>query len=108
MYKAVRKYNLLPGSSNEFLQRVQEGFVPLISQLPGFIAYDACYVGNDQVVTISTFDTRAGAEESILRALRWVQESSVELIQGLPKLTKRAILAQLVPNYRAWGGRILT
>ncbi len=86
MYKAVRTYTLLPGSSEEFLQRVQESFVPLISQLPGFIAYDTYHIGNDQVITISTFDTRAGAEESVLLALRWVQEHSVELMQGLPRL----------------------
>src|SRR5438034_4491644 len=86
MYKAVRTYTLLPGSSEEFLQRVQESFVPLISQLPGFIAYDTYRIGNDQVITISTFDTRAGAEESVLLALRWVQENSVELMQGLPRL----------------------
>ena len=54
MYKAVRTYTLLPGSSEEFLQRVQESFVPLISQLPGFIAYDTYRIGNDQVITIIT------------------------------------------------------
>jgi hypothetical protein len=87
MYKAVRTYTLLPGSSEEFLRRVQEGFVPLMSQQVGFISYDARSVGNDQVITISTFDTRNGAEESILRALLWIQENCAELLQGLPGLT---------------------
>jgi hypothetical protein len=86
MYIAVRKYHLLPGSSREFLQRVQEGFVPLVSQISGFLAYDAHHVGDNQVLTTSTFDTRAGAEESILLALRWVQEHCIELTQGLPRL----------------------
>jgi hypothetical protein len=87
MYKAVRTYTLLPGSSEEFLQRVQEGFVPLMSQQVGFISYDARSLGNDQVITISTFDTRNGAEESMLRALLWIQENCTELLQGLPLLT---------------------
>ncbi len=87
MYKAVRTYTLLPGTCEEFMQRVQESFVPLISQLPGFIAYNTKRIGNDHVVTISTFETRAQAEELILFALRWVQENTLELMQGLPALT---------------------
>jgi hypothetical protein len=96
MYKAVRTYTLLPGSSEEFLQRVHESFVPLISQLPGFIAYNTKRIGNDQVVTISTFDTRVQAEESILFALRWVQENTLELMQGLPALTMDQMPASIV------------
>jgi hypothetical protein len=87
MYIAVRKYAIIPGSVNEVLQRVQEGFAPLIAQTTGFIAYDAMPVGNKYLVTSSIFDTRAGAEESILRALRWVQENIGEFIQGTPVLT---------------------
>jgi hypothetical protein len=93
MYKAVRTYTLLPGSSEEFLKRVQEGFVPLMSQEVGFIAYGARSIGNDQVITISTFDTRDGAEESMLRALRWIQENCTELLQGLPQLTMSQVSA---------------
>ena len=86
MYKAVRMYTLLPGSMETFLQRVQESFVPLISQQAGFLAYDARHIGTNRVRTISTFETRAGAEASVLLALRWAQEHSAELMQGLPGL----------------------
>ena len=96
MYKAVRIYNLLPGTCEEFLQRVHESFVPLISQLPGFIAYDAHRIANGHVITISTFETRAQAEESILFALRWVQENTLELMQGLPVLTMNQVSASIV------------
>ena len=85
-YKAVRTYTLLPGSREEFLQRVQEGFVPLMSQQVGFISYNARSIGIDRVITISTFDTRTSAEESMLRALLWIQENCAELLQGLPGL----------------------
>ena len=86
MYTAVRKYHLLPGSTETFLKRVQESFVPLISQTAGFLAYEARHFSNDQVRTSSTFDSRAGAEASILLALFWVQEHCAELMQGVPKL----------------------
>ena len=93
MYKAVRTYILLPGTREEFLRRVEESFRPLISQLPGFIAYDAHRIANDRVMTISTFETRAQAEESILLALRWVQEHTLELMQGLPTLSMNQVSA---------------
>jgi hypothetical protein len=86
MYKAVRMYTLLPGSRETFLQRVQESFVPLISQQAGFLAYDARHVGTNRVRTISTFDTRAGAEASVLLGLLWTQGHSAELMHGLPSL----------------------
>lgn len=86
VYMAVRKYSILPGRGEEFLQRVQEGFVPIVSQLPGFIAYHALQVGNDQVTTISIFNTPVGAVESTPSALQWVQEHIAGLMQGTPEV----------------------
>ncbi len=48
------------------------------------------------MITISTFDTRVQAEESILLALRWVQENTLELMQGLPVLTMDQVSAASV------------
>src|SRR6266496_2083773 len=78
--------HLLPGPGEEFLHRVQAGFVPIISRIPGFIAYDALQVGNDQIVSISVFDTPLGVIESTPRALQWVQENIAGLIQGMPEV----------------------
>jgi hypothetical protein len=69
MYIAIRRYSIVPGTGEELLQRVQEDFVPIISHSSGFIAYNARQIGNQQLVTTSTFNTQAGAEASILRAL---------------------------------------
>jgi len=85
-YMAIRKYHIIPGTGEEFLQRVQAGFVPIISRIPGFIAYDALQVGNDQIVSISVFDSPLGVIESTPRALQWVQENIVGLIQGMPEV----------------------
>ena len=85
-YIAIRKYHIIPGTGEEFLHRVQAGFVPIISRIPGFIAYDALQVGNDQIISISVFDTPLGVIESTPRALQWVQENIVGLIQGMPEV----------------------
>lgn len=87
MYRAVREYRLLPGSGEEFFRRVKQDFVPLIGLIQGFVSYEVRPAGNDQVTTISTFDTRSAAEESIFHALWWVQDNCADLIQELPRLS---------------------
>jgi len=87
MYIAIRKYYIIPGRVDELLQRVREGFVPIISQVPGFVAYYLLEVGNDVVVSISIFKSRAGAEESTRQAAGWVEKNIASLIQGLPEIT---------------------
>jgi heme-degrading monooxygenase HmoA len=96
-YMTIRKYHILPETGDKFLQRVQTSFVPIISSMPGFIAYDALQVGNDQIVTISVFDTPFGAIESTPRALRWVQENIAELIQGVPEVMAGQVGASSEP-----------
>ena len=83
---AIRQYLITPGTGEEFLHSVQTGFVPIISRIPGFIAYDALLVGNDRIVSISVFDTPLGVIESTPRALQWVQENIAGLIQGMPEV----------------------
>ena len=85
-YMAIRKYHIIPGTGEEFLYRVQAGFVPLVSRMPGFIAYDALQVGNDQIVSISVFDTPVGVIESTPHALQWLRENIAEFLQGVPEV----------------------
>lgn len=87
MYIAVRKYYIHPGAVEEWMRRVQEGFVPLINAMPGFLAYYALKVGDDEAVTISIFETQKGAEASVQRAAEWVAKHLVSLIQTFPEIT---------------------
>ena len=87
MFASVRKYYIIPGTAEEFLRRVRGGFVPLISQVAGFQAYYVLQVRNDEVVSVSVFDTQVGAEESVRRAADWVAKNLSPFIQGLPEIT---------------------
>jgi hypothetical protein len=87
MYIAIRKYYIIPGTIDEWMRRVQEGFVPIISRVPGFVAYYALDVRNDEAVTVSIFDAQAGADESVRRAAEWVAHNLASLNQGLPEIT---------------------
>ena len=87
MYVAVRRYQTEPGSIDELARRAQQGFVPLMRQVPGFVAYYGVDAGNNVIVTISIFQDQAGAEESNRRAADWVKQNLAELVQGPPEIT---------------------
>jgi len=85
MYAAIRKYTIKPNFIDEVMQRIQGKFLQIISREPGFTAYYAVRVGNDEVLTISVFETQAGAEGSTPLALVWVNKNLVGFIQGEPQ-----------------------
>lgn len=97
MYIAIQKYYIIAGSCDEFMQRVQGGFVPIISQMPGFISYYAMQVRNDEVVTISIFETKVEAEEYTPRMSEWFQKNIAWLIQGFPEETVGRVRASSEP-----------
>ncbi len=39
MYAVIRRYQVDPASADEIRRRVEEGFVPLIRQVSGFVDY---------------------------------------------------------------------
>lgn len=96
MYAAIRRYKAKPGSASELARRGQEGFVPLVSRVPGFIAYYGMAVGND-VVTISIFEDQTGEEESTRLAVEWVKQNLAEFLDGPPEV----IAGQV--DWHSWG-----
>jgi hypothetical protein len=87
MYAAIRKYSIQPQFMSEVMQRIQGEFLHIISREPGFTAYYALRVGNDEVLTISVFETQAGAEGSTPLAFAWVKKNLGGFIQGVPQTT---------------------
>ena len=87
MYVALRRYKVKTGALGEVARRAQQGFVPLVSQISGFVAYYGVDAGNDVVVTISIFQNQAGEEESTRRAADWVRQNVAEFVEGGVEVT---------------------
>jgi hypothetical protein len=87
MYAAIRKYSIKPNFIDEVMQRIQGEFLHIISREPGFTAYYALRLGNNEVLTISVFETQAGAEGSTPLAFEWVNKNLAGFIQGEPQTT---------------------
>lgn len=101
MYMMIRKYYIIPGTVGQWMQRVQEGLMPLVREVPGFIAYYDLEVRDDEVVSISIFETQAGAEASRQRATTWFLEQLAPLLQTFPEITAGQVRAASEPVYRS-------
>jgi hypothetical protein len=93
MYATVRRYEGVtnPGEAG---RRVQEGFVPLISDIPGFVAYYWVDAGGGVMISTSVFENQGAVEESDSRAAGFVRESLAELLPNPPQITEGEVVAQ--------------
>lgn len=93
MYASIRRYKVNSAAAAEIAQRVNEGFVPIISKAPGFIAYYALEAGNDVVASVSVFQDKAEAAESNRLAADWVRQNIAALMAGPPEITAGEVFA---------------
>ena len=88
MYLNIRRYERVdPASLDEIFQLVEEGFVPIISAGPGFIAYYALDLGQGVLASISIFDHQAAAARSNRLSAVWVKENLDTLLPSPPQIT---------------------
>jgi heme-degrading monooxygenase HmoA len=93
MFAAIRRYHTDPGSVEEVARQVNEGFVPLISGMPGFVAYFALNAGQGEFGTVSVFEDQQSAEESNRVAEDWVSENLGELLPTPPDFAAGEVVA---------------
>ena len=86
MYAAIRRYHTDPDSVDEIARRVNEEFVDIISDMPGFVAYFALNAGQGEIGSVSVFEDQQSAEESNSRAEEWVRQNLGELLTTPPDI----------------------
>ena len=75
MYAAIRQGKAKAGKAEELARTIKEGAIPIISDVPGFMAYYVVYAPDDTVTAISIFNDYAEAEELNRRALAWIEQN---------------------------------
>ncbi len=85
MFIAIRKYKL-EGSRDELTRLVQEEFVPILRQVPGFKSYHIMDCGDGYVASISMFESREAALASNERAREWAERSIKHLVPNPPEI----------------------
>jgi hypothetical protein len=93
LYIVIRRYPLVPGADTaELTRRVQEGFVPILRQVPGFVEYYTYAAGSD-AIAVSIFTDAAAAEESTRRAASWVAQANLgAFFAGPPEVLAGPVL----------------
>ena len=91
MYATIRRYEGVPDAA-EAGRRVREEFVPLISEVEGFIAYYWVDAGNGVMVSTSVYEDQAGAEASNERAASWIRENP-GVVPPSPQITAGVVVA---------------
>ena len=95
MYATVRRYEGVTDPS-EAGRRVNEGFVPLVSQIPGFVAYYWVNAGGGVMISTSVFQDQSHEEESNQRAADWVRQKLAALLPNPPQITAGEVVASKV------------
>ena len=92
MYVAVRRYEGVT-DPQKVAQLVEEDYVPIISQMPGFVAYYCVDAGDGVMVSTSVFEHKDAEEQSTFRAGEFVQEHLLPLVPNPPQITAGEVVA---------------
>jgi hypothetical protein len=92
MYIAVRRYEGVTNSS-EAGRIVDEGFVPIISEMPGFVAYYWVDAGDGVMISTSVFEHKDAEEQSTFMAGEFVAEHLEPLMPNPPQISAGEVVA---------------
>jgi len=92
MYVAVRRYDSV-SDSQKVARLVEEHYVPIISEMPGFVAYYCVDAGDGVMITTSVFEHKDAEEQSTFRAGKFVAEDLGPLSPNLPQVTAGEVVA---------------
>ena len=92
MYATVRRIEGVTDPS-EVARQVEEGFIPIISEMPGFVAYYLVDAGEGVMVSTSVFEHQEAEEESTWRAGEFVAQHLAAFIPNPPQITAGEVVA---------------
>jgi hypothetical protein len=93
MYVTVRRYEGVSDPS-EVARHVNEGFLPIISEVSGFVDYYFADAQDGVMISVSVFEDQSGAEESNRRAADYIaQQNLASLMPNPPQITAAEVVA---------------
>jgi hypothetical protein len=93
VYVTVRRYEGVTDTS-EVARQVNEGFLPIISEIEGFVDYYFVDAGEGVMFSTGVFEHKAGAEESSWRAGEYIGEHGLaSVFPNPPQITEGEVVA---------------
>ena len=96
MYLVIRRYQNDAGAVEEAARRAEDGFVPIVKGAPGFVSYSLGTTDDGRLITVSIFQDRAGADQSVQLARQWIGENLAALLPTPPEVIGGEVLARAV------------
>jgi hypothetical protein len=96
MFATIRKYRTR--QAELITQKVNEGFLSVISHSPGFIAYYGIDTGDGEWASFSIFETEEQAKQSTADAAAWAKENVASLMDGPPEVTVGRLVVRQEPG----------
>jgi hypothetical protein len=98
MFATIRRYRPTAGKvdrqvTDELRRQLQEEFVPIAQRIPGFHGYYAFTVEDRELLTVSVYEDRSGAEESTRRAMDYTRNTKMPIEVGQPEVIEGEVLA---------------
>ncbi len=94
MYASIRRYVVHAGSIDEIARQVNKGFLPIIRDIPGFVAYYVVDARHGTGISFSIFEDQAGAERSVAASREYVKENLASLFPNPPEIMDGEVLVK--------------
>ncbi len=97
MFVTIRRYSPKNGAVNkaslQLLRRqLQDEFLSLVQQIPGFVGYYVLSVGDRELITLSFCETKEGSAESNRYAAEYTLRNPLVFELGRPEVTEGEVL----------------
>jgi hypothetical protein len=96
MYAVIRRYEDV-SSVDEVMRRIEAGWIPIMRQAPGLIAYYAIDAGGGAAASISVFDNQAQGEDSARRVAEWIADNVAPLSPNSAQVTAGEVRVHVAP-----------
>ncbi len=94
MYVTVRRYEGITDPS-EVARIVNERWLPIIREIPGFVAYYWVDAGDGLMISTSVFEDSSGEEESNWKAGQFVAQHLTPFMPNAPDITAGPVFAHM-------------
>ena len=93
MFAVIRHYHFKAEDGQKIDRLIQEEFVPLLKKGKGFVRYYWLDTGDGEGASLSVFEDKAGADESINLAADFVKSKMSELLNQKPEVIEGPVKA---------------
>ena len=92
MYAAVRRFEGV-SDPKEVARHAQEEFLPILSEMPGFVAYYWVDAGDGVMISTSVYEHKSAEEETNWRAGQFVAQHLASVLPNPPQITAGEVVA---------------